>query len=449
MLLLILACRAPCPTWDDLVIIRDDGASDAVFAQARAGIDAFAAWSGRDGVCVSELRLQDQVVGAHGETFGGAYHPSGWIALAIDSDIPTGVRHELCHATDHQEGWISDHHPELFGQDAPREALAYLCDDGPRDLVLATALSEACDTDFDAVLRFVDQTVYPEAVVEGGAPPGALALSLERRVVEGLPERWDQLPVAAGGAFWALGEADADGLPIALRIAPETARATPIPRPEGVHDGVIAESRDGPLLVGSDGAAWYEPLEGAWTAVPFPAFEQVNGAVVLGGDAWVLGRRDGGHVALYRVDLDAATVEAVPQAEGAYRIRLDQEGLLAAARDVGGRFWLRYSPGTGAWTREEDPDGWRALDRLTLADGREIATWDLYAASRYEVAGIAVRRPEGGDWWLADDPCGADEIAWTSALLARDGEAWLWEGAGGDGTETDPGSDTLARVALP
>lgn len=440
-LALLSACN-PCPTWDELELVNADGATAEAVEEARAAIDEFAAWSGREGVCVSEVRLEDEVVNEDGEALGGRYDLSGSVHVRMDGDITRIVRHELCHAVDHLEGWVSESHPELFGTDDPTEALADLCDDGPGDLTLAAALTARCDTDYDAALRFIDETVYPLAEVDDVAPTGSLAIALERRIVEGLPSDWDWAPVAAGGALWAFGKADADRSPLALRVDPDLGVATPIALPEGFDDGLFADSADGVLLVRRDGTAAWRWDGAGWVDTPFPALPGVDDVAVIGDEAWVVADE-----ALHRVDLATGTSETLELPDAVRRFELDGDSLLALAYEDGDRYWLRFSPATGEWAREEDPHGWRALDRMTLADGRELAVWDAYAVSQYDVAGVAVR--DGTDWWLADDPCGDDTLGLTTELLSLDGDPWLWEFPNGWLEGEYAGEHTLTRVEVP
>lgn len=429
-----------CPTWDELEIVDEAGAGTEVVDETRAAIDEFAGWSGREGVCVSEVRLVEEIVSKDGQEFGGMYYHWGWIELAIDSTMTEVVRHELCHAVDHREGWASEDHPELFGDEDPREVFASLCEDGPRNLTLAAALAGTCGESEVAAKAFVDELVYPDADVEESVPTGTVAIEFDGVAVEGLPDSGDHDPLVVGGDIWAFGNADDDGRAVAIRVELETGAASLIELPTGFESGTLAQSDGAVLLIGDDATGAWRYIDAVWTAQPFLDFSYVRDAAVIGDTAWVLGRVSDG-VKFYRFDLASSEAKVYAHPEDVSGFQLDRGGLIARATDEAGHYWLRFLPDTGVWSREEDPVGWVAYDRASLADGREVAMWYADDVGETGTLGLAVRDVTTDRWWLAEFPCGEDSIEYANELLSVDGEVWVWFSAGG--------LDAVARLTLP
>lgn len=454
-LVLLLACRddEDCPTFDETVVTNPDGeASAKAMDEARAALTEFAAWSGRAGVCVSEIRMEPAVVQANGDTAGGLYHREGWIEVEYSYSVTSRVRHELCHALDHQDGWASESRPDLFSSDRPHEDFAYLCDDGPRDLTLALGLDATCDADHAEVLRYVNGLAYPRADVVTVAPTGALPLSVERQVVTGLPDHWEGGPAMADGAIWGLGGNGSAWSGLVVRVDPATGAATTWAVPEGVERSVLVAAEDGPLVLISVGApygAWrFDTVTQTWASVPFPEMKEVTEAIALGDDVWLTGQRiESVEDVLIRVDRTGAVeVRALPG--DVVGVQRDGDVLLASAHDDDGWFWLRYDAAADTWSREENPDGWRPFSRLTLPDGLELVTWESYVVDQYDVAGLGVRNPATGEFWTADAPCDEDLIGLSNEVLVVDGQPWVWESANSWLEGDYVGQYTLTRIDL-
>ncbi len=153
LLALVVACA--CPSFEEMEV-RGEGDAEADARVADALAD-FAAWTGREGVCVPGVNVE-AVVRVRGVEVDGAYAgPHGWIAVSAgSSDLDASTWHELCHAIDDQEGH-SAAQPDLFVGDGignanlyptararRREAFALGCQDGASGVELILAVDEAC-----------------------------------------------------------------------------------------------------------------------------------------------------------------------------------------------------------------------------------------------------------------------------------------------------------------
>lgn len=203
MIAALLACS--CPSFDEMEIVgMDTSATDQRLATVRQALADFAAWTGDDGVCVPEIRLQEDIAEYAGMDdaweVGGEY-TGEHSPIRLDADSP-GLRrmafHELCHAADHREGhagavaW-----PELAERDwyhgaaAVREDFAEACEEGPVDVTLDAALAAACGTApmLGADVYYLDEVVFPQAP-RAGWSDAAYAYGE-------VTTRWDGLPFAA------------------------------------------------------------------------------------------------------------------------------------------------------------------------------------------------------------------------------------------------------------
>ncbi len=155
-MLWLLAC-ADCPSFDQIEIEDPWGYLEAgQEEEIWTAIHDFAAWTGRDGVCVGTIEVWRDATGDPAGRF------SDWqdrisVEVGVEGDETRRiVQHELCHALDAQEG-ISEAHPELFPfESVPeselrrterlrrREAFAEACEDVPTDFSLLEAAWTAC-----------------------------------------------------------------------------------------------------------------------------------------------------------------------------------------------------------------------------------------------------------------------------------------------------------------
>src|SRR4051812_40341082 len=109
----LVACT--CTPFADMDVVDATGeAGDDFLADISAAITDYASWTGRDGVCVPEVRVVHQV-DAFVPSFAGMYQGQGRaILLSVDSGKPyIDIVHELSHGLDHLEHHSRDH-PDLF-----------------------------------------------------------------------------------------------------------------------------------------------------------------------------------------------------------------------------------------------------------------------------------------------------------------------------------------------
>ncbi|MES2645156.1 MAG: hypothetical protein V4850_37055 [Myxococcota bacterium] len=154
-MLLSLLAACTCPPFSDMDV-TGAGTPD-LHANVAQAIADFAAWTGRDGVCVPGVDVREEVR-ARGEEVEGSYGgPHTWIWMAADTDdVERTVLHELCHAIDAEEGH-SKAHPDLFPGDSisdtklyptkaarQEESFAQACSTGASEMDLSLTLDAVC-----------------------------------------------------------------------------------------------------------------------------------------------------------------------------------------------------------------------------------------------------------------------------------------------------------------
>lgn len=418
--LLLFACQE-CPSLDEIVVGGDAATADGE-AWVRAGIEEVRAWVGPDATCVGAVYIQDEGVT---EGAGGTYHAASRdIYLRPDASLLGATRHELCHALDHQAGWVSLDHSDIFPatwvaeserypteEERILEAFAISCAEGPRSTVFAEALAQRCGGNewLDAMRYHGDHTFLAWEDL-GTEPAGETSISLRRVALPPLKVRSG--PVVGGGAVFVLTER-------LVRIDPDTGEiVAEVPVP--MEWGTLIGGDEGPVL-DVDGQAWlwragaWDPL-GDVTGTPSPGF-------LHDGDVWAA------------------------QTEDAFRIRPGVGVVDVVEAEDLGVAWSGFSVGSAGYTLVAD--GWiRTFDadersfttvvgavgfdphRATQLPGGLVAvTWsDRYSSELgFQRAGVAIGNPADGRWWLADEPCWADAISPDHELLLVEGALYVWE----------------------
>lgn len=398
MLLLGYLAACGCPSFEEMEVT---GTQDMELqGRLEAAIDDFAAWTGREGVCVPGIEVQPALWVA-GEEVGAAYAgPHAWIRMGSDpGHVERAALHELCHAIDEQEGH-SAAQPELFsGDDVTNDALypteaarrgehfARSCASGGSSYELIFATDDLCGVSrwgFD--FAYIQREIYsalPRPTIEGSG----VSFTTTSRELQVGTEVEVRDAVRSGDALLLLAEwPTAAGTEWGLvQIEPASgARLQTLPL--GVGDSIGA----GAELVRSDGPA-----------------------LVLTG---VEGNR-----ALLQVDLALGSVHAL--VEG-----LDAPGGSAPAAWSEGVLYVTGSradgtPLTTAWSEE----GARALE--PLAPGYAIAPVPG-GVELYTSAGL--QRYVGGAWVLVTDQnVGGPDVVpvlerWRlGSTLAGIGPAWV------------------------
>jgi hypothetical protein len=182
-LLSLVACT-PCTSFADMALDDPDTLGPIVAD--------FAAWTGREGVCVPSVEVVGEIAGDPrlAGRFQGAGEP---ILLAESGDYRAALLHELCHALDEQEGLSADF-PDTgedlgAAYDTPAlrrmEGFAQVCEDGPAPVAFQAALEERCEVPTDPAAAWVRTEVYPHAPAD---PPVSVGPAPQvTRVLAGAP----------------------------------------------------------------------------------------------------------------------------------------------------------------------------------------------------------------------------------------------------------------------
>ncbi len=107
---LLISCT--CPTFEEMEVVpADDSVTESQLDVVQVALAHFSAWTGDVGVCVPEIRLQEDL--PEPRNLDGVYEVTGQYEgehrpIVIDSDAATSLWrstfHELCHANDQLEG---------------------------------------------------------------------------------------------------------------------------------------------------------------------------------------------------------------------------------------------------------------------------------------------------------------------------------------------------------
>lgn len=391
MLLSLLVACAPCPSFADMTLPADTPALAQVVAD-------FAAWTGRDGVCVPAVEWRDELSG-DADVLGRYDGPGAPILLrSTEGTAEVTLRHELCHALDAEEG-LADTLADTLdpgsvdplaypGADLRlAEAFAQACEVGPPPLALREALHESCALDLDPAAAPLRTLVYPAAPAElpvsVGTPPVATPLYEHRGAV--------LLDAAArDGALWLLLDDGAHKY-VATHRGNEPVAYTFVAE----DTAALGAGDDAPLLIG----------EGTITTLgaAIPAFTgPALAAAAFEGALWVATPS-----ALLGPDPDAAAHHEPP--------------FTAIDVDASAQHVLATTPEAGLWLDGQAVLGLEGGASVALSDtGELLVTW--YADG---VAGVAERAGgEGGrdsaGAWTAHTTCdaslsGASPIWWEGA----------------------------------
>lgn len=346
-----------CGPWDELPVEDPDGlATIEQLAAVEAAIDTFAGWTDRAETCVTEVRFVEDVEDAAGQ-YRDRHH-----RVELEPGAAKVTLHELCHAVDHEEGWISLENADVFTPyadmvDATRyptadsrllEAFAEICEDGPQVSALARALDAACGPDIvSPAFLLVDDVVFArgEALTFGTFTADATWTAVVGTERTGQPLGATLVAGAAGTFALDLAALPSDdggpdhvepellrleGAAVAERLALQPYS------PAWDRNHALLGSSGDPLLVSLvDGAAWRVrsgPL--ALEPTTFPSFDPATSLSGFEhqGRAFVLGTRDG-VVVIALADLGSGAVKPIGEGEP-LRLHADADGAVAM-------FWSR------------------------------------------------------------------------------------------------------------
>ncbi len=451
-LLALLACA--CPTFEELPVVDPEGVGTAEeVGVVEAAIAEFAGWTAREGVCVDEVEIIEEIDWRPPEATG-LYHADDplahiWIETG-GSAMRRRTLHELCHALDYDEA-ITDTrrelfspaeglNPELYDTEEKRrlEAFARACEEGPGALGLARAFEESCGVaTIDPVDRYLADEVFrgntdlPVTIDAFSAVEGDAVELL-------LPEQTYALSIVG----------DADGLLVLtvtytyvawipwsayatiLRVDPRTGAIVGSWRApfHGQADlsGTLFRRDAGPPVLrlvdeqGETAAFTLDEATGTFTPLPLDAPMDAGG-VVTGGVLWYLSQAPDGPVSLRGATVPDGTPasappwtdwltiwDATPTGDALYGM---YEGELGFVDLASGAFLPLLRPGSGLGLV-----GWLDEDRL-LFSVRE-GTVDHSA----RLDGYVVHDRAAGTWALSVDPCGSPG---TSMTVLAAGGAWV------------------------
>ncbi len=192
----LLACA--CPTFDETEVRDESSGGRGIVGEARDALMEFGALTGRDGVCLQELAVVDELEPGL-EQAGGRYNPIAHDIRILWKMWPMRdtVWHEACHALDHVEA-ITVEHAALFPEedipeedhalypterDRIQEAFARACEHGVHDRSVERAVEAACGTELlTEQERFLADVVYTNAHFEGIAEEPVPMTLLTREV---------------------------------------------------------------------------------------------------------------------------------------------------------------------------------------------------------------------------------------------------------------------------
>ena len=441
--MLLAGCQPDCTPFDQMAVDDPDG---LLVPSARWGIEAaisdFAAWSGRDGVCVPGIKVVDD-------------RDHWWAGYYVDPGVPIRVGphpyltyditlHELCHAVDELEVLVEDH-PRLFHEGLVEdedyngarlrraEGFARLCDDGPADPGLATRLQAECGMEMSLLpqRRFIQSQVYPQAETLPWAEPdwsGAPGLG---RVQEELAPAWTPLSARLRlpgedllvARWWSPGRPDGPGIPQLLRLEPGSggpAARYPL-EPGGLSARVLA-AEGFSLFPGDDGVylsarvpgrpTWRVDLEtGDQVRLPrsLDLTERSWPVAVVAGQLLVQeSTHEGWGLRLQDLETGESLPLSLPLADWGRYVLVERAALQE------GELWLwiwrqglaRLDLAAGTLALEAPlPPGIEVTDQLPLADGRWALEVTEYGPEGEAWAAVVLLDPMSGTWSTPADLC--------------------------------------------
>lgn len=454
MLAFLAGC---CPTFEETRVTDPDGVATGGMVDAVQGaLDQFAAWTGREGVCVSEMRIvPDDEPDLDG--YDGRFIPTGLILLSVEAAEWT-PRHELCHALDEVEG-ISAAHEDAFRThvfddpdsyaDSPEENFAHVCAEEPDDLAFARAFAPLCDRDDDAERAgIVLDEVLREADAESGIV-GTVPVDVTRNLAFANEDYEGVLLGAVDGSGVAV--LLANGVASLLRISAEgQVETNELPVFGGAEAGrlVTGEGEAFLLQLAPEEAAWRLDVEAGTVAeVAIPpgaaAATYFSGTVAGGAIWWLDAGAPGGQLRTWNPETGEEGTVPWPDDPPAwlwggitqYSVGLASEGdrvVVATARGL-----LLYDRLDGTWQAAEAPAETLAMFRVSGAgDGKWVSLSPVVPGLEGNASSLStllVYDEATGGWLVPEEPCGASEFRGIAGLVADGANARMWD-YGIDGT---------------
>jgi hypothetical protein len=459
-----------CPPFAELEVTDPEGVATEPMLELVADVLAeFERWTGREGVCVSEVRLEPDL-GEHQPSWADEpYEPSGLydrrpggdlILLDVGQASLSGtLNHELCHAVDLKGGRYSRRNRELFESAFAAKSYSWLSLDYPPDEVFAVLCAPGPDG-LDVAAEAGCGLSPQEAFLLEEVFTGPWRQSHTWNALELAPR---PLVLPEGTPTWVV--AGAGTLVVGL-VGPEEADAQRVSLLEiSVETGVVdsfelsiapgapwillgGDEGEDPLLVVIDGIsrAWRVDLRAdLLVEVPFPSeITKLHSGILSDGSAWLEADVGDGARDWYQVDLDSGELSPwlLPELHGGPGYWAAGGGVLSTYWNDGRDFWLAtYNPPQDHWTLALSP-GLTLRDTQPLPDGRTLFRW---IAQRTGLSGFGWYDPVADLWTLGEEPCGEQRSSPSGSLLVVGGQPWWLEVSGGEAGR----AYTLAPVVLP
>lgn len=425
--LVFTGCTPQCDPLDAVTLQREDGVRDETVDIVQAAVDTFSEWIGPERICLTELWVDENAVsGTHSNAQGYYKPPERELHIGQES-LTTGgeqrltevVYHELCHALDYQEQLSSIYEDALAATDPSdrREVFADSCMLGPSPLCREDPL---------------DDILYGWVFVQWSpSTPSAHMLGPRREIVGLVPETDPSvMPVSGpGGVYFVWRKATTLWYTIVDPVTAEAVRT--IEGPEIAKTWSVLGGDGDPLLVSIDGisSAWRLTEDGAVPALFPEGVAEIFGALAAG-YGWVWVRTDpNGVQGFYRLDLDAGTLQPLPQGlvDGEVRdVYSGPAGIVAQ----GSAFApvAVFDPRSELWSIFELPEGLQAGAAAPLADGLAVRWYYPYGQvlgkPQIPRAGFAARED---DWLLDEDACAQSAPGGLGTWLAYEGQLWWYD----------------------
>jgi len=477
-----LGASCGCPTYDEIVIVDRDGvATPEQEAEARAAVADFAAWTGREGVCVSEVEFREDVgvrtIDEREIHAAGRYNPVTGRIL-INHSFPAVrevVFHELCHARDHQEGitrrsgsdlpipegFNTSLYPTRRGQE--KELLALACEHGPGLRATWEAIYDECLPSGDGAFATHPALWLAREVVFREAPrpefiTGGLEIEIEEtwRSAEFLASWFSsddaivdgtlqviiseplvaQRPGAPASGQQIVSWQELDLASASILSAVEIDVWTEDPRKLGnrywyIISGFDGDGRRAPLLYSiEDGEKDLWRLDDATGRPQFIADLELGGSSppVRSGDILYNTAYPAGQPTVQawdlttgeEVDLAFDDLSGRGEDRDIYQLEATPDGIRVRSEHLG---ISTYDTADGTWRHQIIP-AWWGMGKYAEGEGGIFVVETPLFVDDEGVAwvGRVGLDPEDGAWLLPDDPC---------ASFVEDTARWIGQGDGG------------------
>jgi hypothetical protein len=442
---LVPACSAPpeCASFEHIRVTDPHGAATPwALDEVHRALDDFRRWTGRSGVCVSEVQLLSVL-----EATEDGGQPAGrYLGDVVEIDVGGAVHfvtiHELCHAVDVGVEQFSRDHPWLFhpglglqpsAESSPSEVYATTCDDGPHALELAV---EASCGDVPRT-EFVLQHTYFGAWERGYT--WSSGVPLDRRPVDLPPDGYVGSTVAGpAGLYVSREEPVPDGRAVSVVWAgPGGGGVIDGPTVGPDADWFLVGGDEDPLLLVHDPDAGFlvgwKVDAAAQQLVSFDvssALAQVDAdeVTLARGGAWGWTELPNGDRAWRRVALDDDVITLWPPPDGArggppmaVPGAVVSVGIGADGEDV----LVRWDLDAERWSVIPVPEAFTPVDAAGLADGRVAVRW--VGGRDAGPLGFAWVDPDTGAWTVVREPCDTGRSRTSGTLGSVDGDVMFLE----------------------